>query len=56
MAVDVRYFTSFLGPVALGSNGILAMAGNDRQLLGEQPSAATADGHAQPALIRVMKL
>jgi diguanylate cyclase (GGDEF)-like protein len=52
MAVGSSYFTSFLGPVALGKDGILAMAVSGGRLLGEQRGAAAVYGHAQPSLIR----
>jgi diguanylate cyclase (GGDEF)-like protein len=49
MAVGSGYFTSFLGPVALGKNGILAVAITGGRLLGEQRGGAQAE--AQPPLI-----
>jgi diguanylate cyclase (GGDEF)-like protein len=51
MAVDSGYFTSFLGPVVLGKNGILAMASAGGRLLAAQGGPA-AGGHARPTLIR----
>ena len=42
MAIDARYFTSFLSPATIGANGIVALAGSEGRLRVEQRS----DGEA----------
>ncbi|WP_137175424.1 EAL domain-containing protein [Massilia sp. HP4] len=50
MAVDARYFTSFLSPATIGAGGIVALAGSEGRLRVEQRSngASFADAVALP--------
>ena len=42
MAVDARYFTSFVGPATLGAGGVVALAGLESRLRVEQRSDGAA--------------
>ncbi|VXB45572.1 EAL domain-containing protein [Massilia sp. 9I] len=42
MAVDARYFTSFVSPATLGAGGVVALAGLDSRLRAEQHSDGAA--------------
>ncbi|MFC0251271.1 bifunctional diguanylate cyclase/phosphodiesterase [Massilia consociata] len=42
MAVDARYFTSFLSPATLGAGGVVALAGTEGRLRVEQRSDGSA--------------
>ncbi|MDN4039689.1 EAL domain-containing protein [Massilia sp. YIM B02443] len=42
MAVDARYFTSFVGPATLGAGGVVALAGSEGRLRIEQYSDGAA--------------
>jgi diguanylate cyclase (GGDEF)-like protein len=51
LVVDARYFTSFVGPAALGEHGIVALVGADTRLRIEQRGDGTmADGGAASIL------
>ncbi|WP_051306602.1 bifunctional diguanylate cyclase/phosphodiesterase [Massilia alkalitolerans] len=49
MAVDARYFTSFVSPATLGAGGVAALAGSEGRLRAEQHSDGSAfrDGGAR---------
>jgi diguanylate cyclase (GGDEF)-like protein len=49
MAVDARYFTSFVSPATLGAGGVVALAGTEGRLRAEQHSdgAAFLDSRAR---------
>ena len=42
MAVDARYFTSFVSPATLGAGGVVALAGSESRLRAEQRSDGAA--------------
>ncbi len=51
LAVDARYFTSFVGPAALGEDGVVALVGSEGRLRVEQRGGvARVDGGARSIL------
>jgi diguanylate cyclase (GGDEF)-like protein len=51
LAVDARYFTSFVGPAALGKHGVVALVGSEWKLrIERRGDGATLDGHATSIL------
>jgi diguanylate cyclase (GGDEF)-like protein len=51
LAVDARYFTSFIGPATLGQQGIVAMAGAESALRIEQRGDGTVATDRQDAIL-----
>ncbi|MGX9217971.1 bifunctional diguanylate cyclase/phosphodiesterase [Massilia varians] len=51
MAVDARYFTSFVSPATLGAGGVAALAGSEGRLRAEQHSDGSAFRDGGPRLL-----